>query len=148
MSEFWAIPMLITGGFFTGGVVAIAWERIPAWREAELAAFRPAFAHTLKRMDRLQPALLLTCFASTIAFAIGAGGMTRTLALVAAAGFLLILAGSGAWLVPVQKRLVASAADVPAPELERLKRQWLRGHLIRTVVALAALTLAAAAALA
>jgi hypothetical protein len=148
MSEFWAFLMLITGGLFTGGVVAIAWERIPAWRESESAAFRPAFAHTVRRMDRLQPALLLACLISTIAFAIVAGGTNRTFAVVAAAGFLLILAGSGAWLIPVQKRLVASGADVPSPELERLKRQWLRGHLIRTFVALAALTFAAAAALA
>jgi hypothetical protein len=99
-------------------------------------------------MDRLQPVLLLTCLLSTIAFAIGSGGISRTLAGVAAAGFLLILAGSGAWLVPIQKRLVVAAHENPSPEQERLKRQWLRGHLIRTIVALAALTLAALAALA
>jgi hypothetical protein len=148
MSEFWAAPMLITAGLFAGGVVSIAWERIPAWREAKFAAFRPAFAHTLRRMDRLQPALLVTCVISTVAFLIGASGMARIYAAVAGAGFLCILAGSGAWLVPVQRRLVASAADVPSPELQRLKSQWLRGHVIRTVVAMAALAFAAAAALA
>jgi len=148
MTELWTISMLLTGGLFTGGVVAIAWARVPAWRESELVAFRLAFAHTLRRMDRLQPALLVTALASTIGFAIGASGMTRTLAIVAGAGFLFILAASGAWLVPVQKRLVASGAEVPAPELEHLKRQWLRGHVIRTFVALGALAFAAAAALA
>jgi hypothetical protein len=148
MSELWAISMLISGGLFTGGVVAIAWERIPAWRECELVAFRGAFAHTLRRMDRLQPALVLTSLASTIGFAIGANGVGRAFAIVAAAGFLLILAGSGAWLVPIQKRLIASRGEEPAPELERLKSQWLRGHLIRTAVAVAALALAAVAVLA
>jgi hypothetical protein len=148
MSELWSISMLISGGLFTGGVVSIAWERVPAWRDSELVAFRPAFAHTQRRMDRLQPALLSTCLVSTIGFAIGSGGVARAFAVVAAAGFLLILAGSGALLVPIQKRLVASAAEEPSPEVERLKRQWLRGHLIRTGVALAALTLAAVAALA
>jgi Domain of unknown function (DUF1772) len=148
MTEVWAIPMLITGGLFAGGVVAIAWERVPTWRESELAAFRPAFAHTLRRMDRLQPALALMSLTSTIGVAIGASGMTRTFAIVAGAGFLFILAGSGAWLVPVQKRLVASPAEVPSSELERLRRQWLRGHLIRTALALGALAFAAAAALA
>jgi hypothetical protein len=147
MSELWATSMLISGGLFTGGVVAIAWERTPVWRESDLLAFREAFAHTLRRMDRLQPALVLTCLASTIAFAIGAGGVARAFAVLAAAGFLLILAGSGAWLVPIQKRLVASEGEEPEPELERLKRQWLRGHLIRTAVAVVALTLAAVAAL-
>jgi hypothetical protein len=67
---------------------------------------------------------------------------------LAAAGFLLIPAGSGGWLGPLQKRLLASGAEEPSGELERLKSQWLRGHLTRTVVALAALTLAAVAALA
>jgi hypothetical protein len=148
MSELWAIPMLISGGLFTGGVVSIAWERVPAWRDSEHVAFRAAFAHTLRRMDLLQPALFSTCSVSTIGFAIGASGAPRAFAVIAAAAFLLILAGSGAWLVPVQRRLVTSAAGEPSPELERLQRQWVRGHLIRTVVAVAALTLAAVAALA
>jgi hypothetical protein len=148
MNEVWTISMLVSGGLFTGGVVAIAWERIPAWRESELLAFRDAFAHTLRRMDRLQPALVLTSLVSTIGFAIGANGAGRTLGIAAAAGFLLVLAGSAAWLVPIQKRLVASRGEEPAPELERLKSHWLRGHLTRTAVAVAALTLAALAALA
>jgi hypothetical protein len=32
----WAIPMLLARALFTGGVVSIAWELIPAWRDAEL----------------------------------------------------------------------------------------------------------------
>jgi Domain of unknown function (DUF1772) len=148
MNEFWATSMLMSGGLFTGGVVTIAWERIPAWRASELLAFRNAFAHTLRRMDRLQPALVVTSLVSTIGFAIGAHGMGRVFGILAATAFLLILAGSGAWLVRIQKRLVASQGEEPAPKLERLKRQWLRGHLIRTALAVAALALAALAALA
>lgn len=148
MSEPFAISMLISAALFTGGVVAIAWERVPAWRVSELAEFRLAFAHTLQRMDRLQPALLVTSLLSAIGFATGTSGVTRGLALAAGAGFFIILAGSAAWLVPVQRRLVASAADVPARELERLKSQWLRGHLLRTVAALGAVAFAAAATLA
>ena len=50
MSEpWWAIPMLIAGGLFAGGVALIAWERGPAWRASDLPAFRIAFAHTLHR---------------------------------------------------------------------------------------------------
>lgn len=147
MSELWEVLMLTSGGLFTGGVVAIAWERIPVWRESDLVTFRAAFAHTLRRMDHLQPALVLTSLVSAIGFAIGANGAGRAVAILAAAGFILILAGSGAWLVPIQKRLVRSGGEEPAPELERLKRQWLRGHRIRTAVAVAALALAAIAAL-
>jgi hypothetical protein len=111
----------------------------------DLRDFRTAFAHTLRRVDRLQPALLVICLVSTIGFALSAAGTARTLAELAVAGFLIILVGSAAWLIPIQRRLVASGAERP-PELERLRAEWLRGHLIRTFAALASLTLAVLAA--
>jgi Domain of unknown function (DUF1772) len=146
MSAWWALPMLLAGGLFAGGVLSIAWERIPAWREADLPDFRIAFAHTLRRVDRLQPALLVVCLISTIGFALSEGGAARIAAVFAAAGNVIVLVGSGAWLVPLQRRLVASGPERPASELQKLRAQWLRGHLIRTVVALASLTLAVVAA--
>jgi Anthrone oxygenase len=146
MTAWWAIPMLIGAGLFAGGVVSIAWERIPAWRDADLPDFQAAFAHTLRRVDRLQPALLVASLTSTIGFALSEGGVARISALLAAAGFLIVLLGSAAWLVPIQRRLVASGPERPASQLEELRAQWLCGHLIRTVVALASFTLAAVAA--
>jgi hypothetical protein len=146
MSAFWAIPMLISAGLFAGVVVSIAWERLPAWREADLLDFQGAFGHTLRRVDRLQPVLLAVCVVSTTGFALTAGGTARMFALLGAAGFVVVFVGSGAWLVPVQRRLVASGPAQPSPELERLRTRWFRGHLIRTVVALAALSLAVVAA--
>ena len=143
MSEWFAIPMLVFGGLFAGGVMSIAWERVPAWRGTELVEFRTAFAHTLRRVDRLQPALLTMSLISTAAFSIAADGTARTLAVLAAIGLLVVLVGSLAWLVPIQKRLIANGSS---PETERLRSSWLRGHLIRTVVALAALVLAVVAA--
>jgi hypothetical protein len=59
VNEVWAIAMVINGGLFAGGVGTIAWERVPAWRRMQLADFQVGFAHTLRRVDRLQPALLL-----------------------------------------------------------------------------------------
>jgi Anthrone oxygenase len=146
MSQWWALLMLIAGGLFTGGVLSVAWERIPAWRAADLPDFRIAFAHTLLRVDRLQPVLLVVCLISTIGFALSEGGGARIAAVVAAAGFLIVLVGSAAWLVPIQRRLVAPGPERPPSELEKLRAQWLRGHLIRTAVALASLTLAVVAA--
>jgi Anthrone oxygenase len=146
MSEWFAIPMLFAGGLFAGGVTLIALERIPAWRAAELSEFLPGFAHTLRRVDRVQPALLVLCLVSTIGFALGAEGTARTSALLASACFLTVLAGSVAWLVPIQRRLVSGTEQQP-PRLEDLRSQWLRGHWIRTVVALIALSLAIVAAL-
>jgi anthrone oxygenase-like protein len=147
MNEWWTILMLISGGLFVGGVAWIALERIPAWRQTDLAQFRAAFAYTLRRVDRVQPALLTVCLVSTIGFALNAGGVARTPALLATAGYLVVLLGSAAWLVPIQRRLVASGPEQPTSELQRLRTQWLRGHTIRVGVALASLILAAVAAL-
>jgi hypothetical protein len=101
-----SIVMLIAGALFAAGVVPIAWERAPAWRAADHARFRVDFAYTLRRMDRLQPALLLVCLVSTVGFAISASGTASTLAGLAASCFIVVLGGSGAGLVPIQRRLV------------------------------------------
>jgi Domain of unknown function (DUF1772) len=141
VTDFSAITMLISGGLFVGGVVSIAWERLPVWRATEVSDFRVGFAHTLRRVDRIQPALIAVCLISTIGFALGSGGVKQVAALVAAGGFLVVLIGSGVFLVPVQRRLVSSEPELSPPETERLRRLWLRGHLVRTVVALAAFVL-------
>ena len=145
MSQWWAVAMLLSGGLFVGGVAVIAWERVPAWRATDLVDFRTGFAHTLRRVDRLQPALLLVCLGSTIGFASSAGGAARTLAALAAGGLLVVLVGSVAWLVPIQRRLVASGSAPPPADVEALRAQWLGGHLIRTAVALACFALAVVA---
>jgi hypothetical protein len=148
MREAWAILMLIGGALFVAGVVPIAWERAPVWRAADDATFRVEFAHTLRRMDRLQPALLLVCLVSSVGFAVSVSGAARTLAALAASCFLAVLVGSAAGLVPIQRRLVDPGSDLSAADVERLRMRWLRGHLIRTLAALVAFVLLVAAAVA
>ena len=145
MTRWWAVPMLVSGGLFVGGLVSIAWERVPAWRVSDPLAFRTGFTHTLRRVDRLQPALLVVCLGATIGFAGGAGGAARTLALLAAGGLGVVLVGSVAVLVPIQRRLVAPGATPPPAALAALRARWLGGHLVRTAVALACFVLAVAA---
>jgi Domain of unknown function (DUF1772) len=136
MNEVWASAMVVSGGLFAGGVMSIAWDRIPAWRSTEIPDFRSGFADTLRRVDRLQPALLSICLVSTIGFAVTAADTARTLAAFAGAGFLLVLVGSVAWLVPIQRTL-KSDAELPAVAVDGLRARWLRGHLIRTVAGVA-----------
>ncbi len=137
--------MLLSGGLFAGGVASIAWERIPVWRRTDLSEFRPAFAHTLRRVDKLQPALLTVCLAATIGFVTVETGPARVLALLAAAALLLVLVGSVVWLVPIQRRLTV-ADDATSDELERLRVRWLAGHEMRAMAGIAALALVVLAA--
>lgn len=144
MDEMWAVGMLVSGGLFAGGVMSIAWERVPVWRRSQLAEFRITFAHTLRRVDRLQPALLSVSLASTIGFAVTAAGSARTLAVFVAAGFLVILIGSLVWLVPIQRTL-QSGSELSAAAIDELRTRWLRGHLIRAIAGVALFALAVVA---
>lgn len=146
MRNWWAVPMMISCGLFTGGVLSISWERLSAWRGTDPLEFRRLFAHTLRRVDKLQPALLSLCLVSTIGFASSGQGTARTLACLTAAGFIIVLVGSLAWLVPIQRRLVGSGPEVGWVQVETLKAQWLRGHVIRTILALGLFILAGVAA--
>jgi hypothetical protein len=144
MGELWATAMVVSGGLFAGGVMSIAWERVPAWRTTDTPEFRSGFTGTLRRVDRLQPALLSICLVATIGFAVTAAGAARTLAMFSAAGSLLVLVGSLAWLVPIQRTL-RSGSELPAAAVDGLRARWLRGHLVRTVVGVALFVLAVAA---
>jgi hypothetical protein len=57
-------------------------------------------------------------------------------------GMLVVLVGSVAVLVPIQRRLVASGSAPPSADLAALRTRWLRGHLVRHAVALACFVLA------
>ena len=144
MNDVWATAMVVTGGLFAGGVTSIALERVPAWRRAPIAEFRSEFAQTLRRVDRLQPALLSISLVSTIGFAVAAAGAARTLAVIAAAGFVLILAGSVVWLIPIQRTL-KSDSELPVAVADGLRERWFRGHLARTVVGVALFVVAVVA---
>jgi hypothetical protein len=141
MTGTWSIVMLISAGLFVAGVVPIAWERAPAWPAADHASFQVEFAHTLQRMDRFQPTLLILSLVSSAGFAVSSSGTTRALAALAALCFVVILVGSRVGLVPIQRRLVDPRSDLSAADVERLRTRWLGGHLIRTVVALIAFVL-------
>lgn len=146
MQETWAIVMVISGALFIAGVLPIAYERAPVWREADIATFRTEFARTLRSVDRLQPVLLLICVISAVGFAVAGDGIARILVAAAAVCFVAVLIGSGLALVPIQRRLIDPGANLPAAEAGRLRGRWLKGHLIRTTVSLVAFVLLVVAA--
>jgi hypothetical protein len=129
--------MLISGGLFTAVAAFVTLERVPAWRLMSWPEFQNDFVRWIRWADRVQPGLLLVCLAATIRYAAVAQGPAGGLAATAAAALFLILVGSVALLVPVQRQLIRGASR----DRNSLRRRWYRGHLVRTTLAATALTL-------
>ena len=138
--EIWAALMLIAGGLFAGGAATFAWSRVPIWRGMAVPDFMTDFGQTIRRTDKVQPALLLVAAASAIGYAVAADGWARLLAALGAAGFVLVLLASLAVLVPLQRRIVATPVT-DAGDIEAMRLRWFTGNLGRSVLSLVSFAL-------
>ena len=141
----WASLMVIAGGLFAGGAATFAWSRVPIWRRMPVQEFIGDFEQTLRRTDKVQPALLVAAIVSAAGFALTAGGVARVLALVGAAGFVASLAASLAILVPLQRRIVRTP-PAEAKAIGEMRARWFSGHLGRSMLAAASFAAVAVAA--
>jgi hypothetical protein len=141
----WAAVMLLASGLFAGGATSFTWSRVPAWREMPPPQFLADFAQTIRRTDRVQPALLLTAIVSTSVFGFTAGSTAGVLALFGAGGLLAILIASVGVLVPLQRRILATQPS-QFETLGEMQRRWFRGHLGRSALSVASFTIVAVAA--
>jgi hypothetical protein len=141
----WASLMLIVGGLFAGGAATFAWSRVPIWRRMPVQVFVNDFDETLHRTDKVQPALLVAAIVSAAGFALTADGPARVLGLAGAAGFVLTLAESIAILVPLQRRIVVTPSP-GAKAIDEMRGRWFRGHLGRSMLAVASFVAVAVAA--
>lgn len=138
----WAAPMVIAGGLFAGGAATFAWSRVPIWRTMPASAFVDDFSETLRRTDKVQPALLVVAIGTAVAFALTSARAGRPLALVGAGAFLAILILSLALLVPLQRRIIDCRQ---AEAIEDMRRRCLRGNLGRSALAVVAFAVTAMA---
>ena len=141
----WASVMVIAGGLFAGGAATFAWSRVPIWRRMTAQGFVGDFEETLRRTDKVQPALLVVAIVSAAGFALTAGGFARVLALVGAAGFVVTLAASLMFLVPLQ-RCIGATPPAEAKAINEMRARWFRGHLGRSMLAVASFVAVAVAA--
>jgi hypothetical protein len=141
----WASLMLIAGGLFAGGAATFAWSRVPIWRRMPVSEFIGDFEQTLRRTDKVQPALLVAAIVSAGGFALSADGLARVLGWVGAAGFVVTLAASLAFLVPLQRRIVATP-PAEAGAIEKMRGRWFGGNLGRSMLAVASFVAVAVAA--
>jgi hypothetical protein len=141
----WASVMVIAGVLFAGGAATFAWSRVPIWRRMPVQEFVGDFEETLRRTDKVQPALLVAAIVSAVGFALTAGGSAQVLALVGAAGFVVTLAASLMFLVPLQRRIGATP-PAEAKAINEMRARWFRGHLGRSMLAVASFVAVAVAA--
>ena len=134
--EILAAVMLGAGGLFAGGSATFAWSRAPIWRRMAVPAFVSDFDQTIRRTDKVQPALLVVAAVSAIGFAVTADGAARLLAALGAAGFLVVLVASLAVLVPLQRRIVATPAN-ETESIEAMRLRWFNGNLGRSILSVA-----------
>jgi hypothetical protein len=137
--------MLIAGGLFAGGAATFAWSRVPIWRRMPVQEFLGDFEQTLRRTDKVQPALLVAAIISAAAFALTAEGLARVLATVGVAGFVVTLAASIAILVPLQRRIVATPLT-EAEAIEEMRARWFRGNRGRSMLSVVSFVAVAVAA--
>ncbi len=141
----WATLMLIAGGLFAGGAATFAWSRVPIWRRMGVDEFIGDFEQTIRRTDKVQPALLVAAIVAAAGFALTADGLARVLGSVGAAGFVVTLAASLAFLVPLQRRIVATP-PAEAKAINEMRARWFRGNLGRSMLAVASFVAVAVAA--
>jgi hypothetical protein len=145
VTEVWASLMLVAGGLFAGGAATFAWSRVPIWRRMPLPEFVSDFDQTIRRTDKVQPALLLVAAVSAIAFAVTTNGAARVFSAAGAGGFVVVLLASLAVLVPLQRRIVAAPLGRGA-EVDAMRRRWFSGNLGRSLLSVASFALVAVAA--
>jgi hypothetical protein len=103
------------------------------------------FEQTLRRTDKVQPALLVAAIVAAAGFTLTTDGSARVLASVGAVGFAVTLAASLAFLVPLQRRIVATPPE-EAKAIDGMRARWFRGNLGRSMVAVASFVAVALAA--
>ncbi len=137
--------MLIAGGLFAGGAATFVWSRMPIWRRMPVQGFIGDFEETLRRTDKVQPALLVAAIVSAAGFALNADGLARVLTSVGAAGFVVTLVASLAFLVPLQRRIIAKP-PAEAGAIDKMRARRFRGNLGRSMLAVASFVAVAVAA--
>jgi hypothetical protein len=140
MRDAWAVIMLIAGGLFAGGSATFAWSRVPIWRRMPAPDFVRDFDETIRRTDVVQPALAVVAAAAGIAFSITEDGWARLFGALGAGGLILVLLASLAVLVPLQRRIIATA-PAQADDIEAMQHRWFSGNLGRSVLSVASFAL-------
>lgn len=146
MSLAWLGGWLMTaaGGLFAGAILLVAVERTNQWRRMPIEQYAIDFRRSLYRVDPLIPILGITSGVGAILFALNSG-RPPLLAWTALGLIGLIIIGSAVIAEPINAKFRRLPEGRVPDGAEQLRVAWRRFHAIRTLVALAAFALIAAA---
>lgn len=133
--------MLLCGGLFAGGTLAITWSKLSSWKTLTFLAFKDDFGRTIRIADTLQPILLAMALFSTVCFALRAQGQARLWAWLAVGGYAITMAASVIILVPLQRKIISFDKNKRADDLAAMRHAWNSGHMGRTGLAIASFAL-------
>ena len=134
-----AFLMLAPGGLWAGVVLFYAVERVNLWGRMPMDQYVVDFRRSLYRADPLQPILAVVSMGGAILFALKTEGTGSTLAWVAVALYVIVIAMSLALPERINSQYRRRQEGDAPPDAEALRARWRVLHLTRTVPAMAAL---------
>lgn len=133
--------MLLCGGLFAGGTLAITWSKLPSWEPLTFLDFKDDFGRTIRIADTLQPILLAMALFSTAWFALTTQGQAQLWAWLAVGGYAVTMAASIIILVPLQRKIISFDKNKRADDLAAMRHAWNIGHIGRTGLAVVSFAL-------
>jgi hypothetical protein len=130
---------LVLVGLLVGNEVG-TWAVVhPALNRVPLAASVAGEQSIYRRYGYVMPPLMAASIVSGVVVAVLASGGARVAAIVGVAALVAMQIVTFAGNLPLNKRILASPADVEADEWWGLRRDWDRWHTARSMLDLAAL---------
>jgi uncharacterized membrane protein len=145
ITELSAWLMSLFGGLFSGAILIVAVERVNQWGRMPTEQYVVDFRRTLYRVDPLIPIMGVLSAAAAVIYALNTHGRASILAWGGIALIAVIMVGSIVLAEPMNSRFRRLPEGQAPMGVEQLRINWRRFHLVRTVVAIAALACLTAA---
>jgi Domain of unknown function (DUF1772) len=140
------IIMLLSGGVFTGGAVAIAVDRLSAWAAMSTAEMTVDFGRSAARMDPMQPIFAVISIVAAVVCGILTHNAPRAWAFAGAVGLAIVVVTSIFVGEPINMRFRNTLRGGELPDARQLCDRWSRFHRVRTVACIVSFGLLATAA--
>lgn len=140
--------MVVCSGLTAGGILLVAVERTNQWTRMPIEQYAVDFRRSLYRLDPLLPILGGISGVGAVVFALNVDGLSAWLAWVGVALVVLIIGGSTLIAEPMNSKFRRLPEGGIPEGAERIRTVWRRFHWTRTVVAVGACAVLAAAAIA